>query len=72
MFRCARGQAHGGVVLDFAGNGAAAGDRLVLTGYGTAAQGASFVHLTATTWQVTSAEGLADETIVFANGAVLA
>lgn len=72
MFRCARGQAHGGVALDFAGDGAAAGDRLVLTHYGTPAQGASFVHLTATTWQVTSADGLADETIVFANGAVLA
>ncbi len=62
-----RGEAEGDLVMDFAGNGAARGDRLLFSGYGTAAEGASFTALSATTWQVTSADRLTQEVITFAN-----
>jgi Ca2+-binding RTX toxin-like protein len=41
------GQANGDIVIDFAGNGAAAGDSLEFHGYGTAAQGATFTQTVA-------------------------
>ena len=71
VFRFVRGQAQGDVVMDFAGNGSAAGDRLEFRGYGTAAQSASLVQIDATTWRVSSADGLTAEVITFANGAVV-
>lgn len=66
-----RGEADGDMVSDFAGNGPADGDRLVFSGFGTAAQGASFVQLDATHWQINSADGLAHEVITLANGAAV-
>jgi Ca2+-binding RTX toxin-like protein len=56
-------EASGDTIYEFEGNGAADGDLLVFSGYGTAAQGATFVHLTGDTWQITSANGLVQETI---------
>ena len=41
------GQANGDIVIDFAGNGADAGDSLEFHGYGTAAQGATFTQTVA-------------------------
>jgi len=58
------GQAHGDTVYDFTGNGAAAGDILQFSGYGTAAAGASLVHLGGNDWQINSADGTIHETIV--------
>lgn len=43
-------------VEDFTGRGAAAGDRLEFTGYGTAVAGASLVRLDDLRWRVTSAD----------------
>jgi len=60
------GQANGDSVMDFDGNGAGAGDVLMFVGYGTAAQGATFVQLTDTDWQINSANGLIHETITLA------
>src|SRR5262249_46215309 len=57
------GEANGDIIVDFNGNGAAAGDVLELRGYGTAAEGATFVQLTATTWQINSADGLTHDVI---------
>jgi Ca2+-binding RTX toxin-like protein len=57
------GQAQGDTVFEFQGNGDAAGDLLYFTGYGTAAEGASLTQLTASDWQITSADGLIVETI---------
>jgi Ca2+-binding RTX toxin-like protein len=57
------GQANGDFVHEFAGNGAAAGDVLKFQGYGTVAEGATFRQLTATEWQITSANGLIQEVI---------
>lgn len=68
-FRFVAGQAHGDTVMDFAGNGAGAGDTLSFSGYGTAAQGAILVQLNATQWQINSANGLIHETITLSNGA---
>lgn len=53
----------GDLVFEFEGNGAAIGDRLTFYGYGTAAEGATFVHLSDDAWQITSANGLIQETI---------
>jgi hypothetical protein len=64
-----RGEAHGDVVLDFAGNGAAAGDSFLFLGFGTSAGGASLVQIDATRWQINSADGLAQEVITLANAA---
>lgn len=57
------GEANGDTVYEFDGNGAGAGDVLQFVGYGTIAEGATFHQLTATAWQVTSADGLISETI---------
>lgn len=68
-FAFAAGQADGDLVEDFRGNGAAIGDMIEFSGFGTSAQGASFRQLDAQRWQVTSADGLQVETITFGNGA---
>ena len=57
------GQAQGDSVYEFEGNGGAAGDLLHFSGYGTAAEGATFTQQTATDWLITSADGLISETI---------
>jgi len=63
------GESDGDSVLDFLGNGSAAGDTLLFLGYGTAAQGATFVQIDATHWQINSADGLVHDIITVANGA---
>jgi Ca2+-binding RTX toxin-like protein len=65
------GQAQGDRINEFYGNGAAAGDVLRFEGYGTLAQGATFHQLTATEWRITSADGLIQETITLATGAII-
>ncbi len=65
VFRLHAGEADGDAVLDFAGNGALAGDRIVFEGYGLAAQGASFEALGGGAWRVTSADGAVAEVITF-------
>ncbi len=64
------GEANGDTVHEFNGNGAGAGDVLMFAGYGTIAEGATFHQLTATEWQVTSADGTISETVTLAAGAV--
>jgi Ca2+-binding RTX toxin-like protein len=65
------GQANGDVVYEFAGNGAAVGDVLQFQGYGTLAEGATFHQITATEWQINSADGTISEVITLAAGAVI-
>jgi Ca2+-binding RTX toxin-like protein len=59
------GQANGDTVMDFAGNGAAAGDSLHFIGYGA---GATFTQNDATHWQVNFNGGASHEIITFMNG----
>jgi Ca2+-binding RTX toxin-like protein len=65
-----RGEANGDAIADFRGNGTALGDSLVFQGYGTAAQGATFVHLTGNQWQINSSDGSVHDVITLANGAI--
>jgi Ca2+-binding RTX toxin-like protein len=60
------GQANGDTIVDFAGNGANAGDSLVFVGYGS---GATFTQLNATQWEIASADDSIEEIITFSNGA---
>jgi Ca2+-binding RTX toxin-like protein len=60
------GEASSDAVLDFTGNGAAAGDSLQLVGYGA---GATFTQNDATHWQVNFNGGASHEVITFLNGA---
>jgi trimeric autotransporter adhesin len=62
------GQGNGDTVVDFAGNGAAAGDSLKFVGYGA---GASFTNVDATHWQVNYNGGTAHDLITFMNGAAI-
>ena len=62
------GQANGDTVVDFAGNGAAAGDSLRFVGYGA---GASFTNVDATHWQVNFNGGASHDVITFMNGAAI-
>jgi Ca2+-binding RTX toxin-like protein len=69
-FRFQQGQANGDIVVDFAGNAAAAGDSLLFVGYGTTVQGATFTQIGATNqWQIHSGLGGGDEIITLLNGA---
>jgi Ca2+-binding RTX toxin-like protein len=61
------GESNGEVVVDFEGNGAAAGDQFWFIGYGSAAQGASFSQVDATHWQVNSFDGAIHDSITFLN-----
>jgi Ca2+-binding RTX toxin-like protein len=65
-FVFAVGQAGGDIVVDFTGNGAAAGDSLQFVGYGS---GATFTNIDATHWQVNYNGGALHEIITFMNGA---
>jgi Ca2+-binding RTX toxin-like protein len=60
------GQADGDTVVDFAGNGVAAGDSLRFVGYGA---DATFTNIDATHWQVNFNGGASHEVIAFMNGA---
>jgi Ca2+-binding RTX toxin-like protein len=60
------GEADGDTVVDFAGNGAAAGDSLQFVGYGA---GATFTNIDATQWQVNYNGGASHDVITFLNGA---
>jgi Ca2+-binding RTX toxin-like protein len=60
------GEADGDTVIDFAGNGASAGDSLQFVGYGS---GATFTQNDAMHWQVNYNGGSSVETITFMNGA---
>jgi len=62
------GQGNGDSVVDFAGNGAAAGDALQFAGYGA---GASFTNIDATHWQVNYNGGTSHDVITFMNGAAI-
>jgi Ca2+-binding RTX toxin-like protein len=62
------GQGNGDTVVDFAGNGAAAGDSLHFVGYGA---GATFTQNDATHWQVNFNGGASHEVITFMNGAAI-
>jgi Ca2+-binding RTX toxin-like protein len=67
IFAFRAGEANGDVVVDFAGNGAAAGDSLSFIGYGA---GATFTEIGATNqWQVNFNGGASHEIITFMNGA---
>ncbi|HSW11806.1 MAG TPA: calcium-binding protein [Solimonas sp.] len=65
------GQAAGDVITDFFGNAAAAADSLRFIGYGTVAQGATFVQLNATQWQINSFDNAIQEVINFSNSAAI-
>jgi len=60
-----QGQGNGDAVVDFAGNGGAAGDSLNFVGYGAA----TFTNIDATHWQVNFNGGASHEVITFMNGA---
>jgi Ca2+-binding RTX toxin-like protein len=62
------GQAEGDTIVDFTGNGTAAGDLLEFVGYGA---GASFTNIDATHWQVNYNGGASHEIIAFMNGAAV-
>jgi Ca2+-binding RTX toxin-like protein len=67
-----KGAALGDVVVDFAGNGGAAGDALEFVGFGTAVEGATFTQIGATNqWLIHSGLGGPDETITLLNGAAV-
>jgi Ca2+-binding RTX toxin-like protein len=62
------GQGNGDIVVDFVGNGAAAGDSLQFVGYGG---GATFTNIDATHWQVNYNSGASHDVITFMNAAVI-
>lgn len=66
IFVFRRGEANGDTVVDFSGNGALAGDRIQLVGYGA---GAQFLQIDAVHWVVISGDGQTHDVITFANGA---
>ena len=62
------GQGNGDTVVDFSGNGAAAGDSLLFVGYGP---GANFTNIDATHWQVNYNGGASHDVITFSNAAAI-
>jgi Ca2+-binding RTX toxin-like protein len=67
-FRFLVGDGHGDTVVDFAGNGAGAGDTLLFMGYGP---GATFTQVDATHWEIVYNGGASQEVITFANAAAI-
>ena len=63
------GQADGAAVADFDGQGAGQGDTLIFSGFGTAAQDATFTSLGGNTWQIHSGLDAHDEIITLSSGA---
>lgn len=68
-FVLVRGQASD-YILDFAGNGAAAGDQLRFYGFGTAAQGAHLAQIGPQHWAIVASDNSA-EVFALANGATI-
>lgn len=64
------GQTNGDVVTDFSGTGGDF-DHLLFSGFGTAEEGATFVQIDDTHWQINSADGLVHEQIAFASGTTI-
>ena len=62
------GQGNGDTVVDFNGNGAAAGDSLLFVGYGA---GANFTNIDATHWQINFNGGASHDIITFSNAAAI-
>jgi Ca2+-binding RTX toxin-like protein len=62
------GQGNGDTVVDFSGNGAAAGDSLLFVGYGP---GANFTNIDATHWQINFNGGASHAIITFSNAATI-
>jgi glucose/arabinose dehydrogenase len=62
------GQANGDTIVDFTGNGAAAGDKLHFVGYGP---GATFTNIDPTHWQVNYNGGASHDVITFSNAAAI-
>lgn len=71
MFVLRRGESQGDSVTDFSGNGTPAEDQLLFQGYGTVAEGASFLQLDPIHWVINSADGMVQETIGLTNGATV-
>ncbi|HYC47697.1 MAG TPA: calcium-binding protein [Burkholderiales bacterium] len=70
-FRFAKGEAHGDTLADLSATGlAGTGDVLEFSGYGTSADGAAFVRIDDTHWQVTAAASFGGqaETLVLTPG----
>src|SRR4029450_4267277 len=64
-------EANGATVVDFDGLDAAQGDSLIFSGFGSAAQGATFTSLGGNTWQIHSGLDAHNETITLSNGALI-
>jgi Ca2+-binding RTX toxin-like protein len=60
------GEANGDTIVDFTGNGGAAGDSLRFEDYGS---GATFTNIDVNHWQVTYDDGASHDIITFSNGA---
>jgi hypothetical protein len=58
---------HCGVAQNGHGNPAAHGDRFQFIGYGTAAQGATFLQIDSTHWLITSADNTIHDVITLSN-----
>src|ERR1043165_9576873 len=69
LFVFHRGEGRGDTITDFGADGAS--DRIVFLGYGSEADGASFVQIGAMQWSVNSADGLAHDVVAFGNAAVI-
>jgi len=65
------GVSNGTTIADFSGNGPDAGDILLFSGYGTAAEGASLTQVDPTHWSINSADGLTHDMFTLANGAAV-
>ena len=59
--------ARGETITDFGADGAS--DQIVFLGYGSEADGASFVQIDETHWSVNSADGLMHDVITISNAA---
>ena len=71
-FQFQAGEAGADVVVDFAGNGAAAGDSFLFLGFGTAEEGATFTQIGATNqWQIHSGLDGHNEIITLRNSAAV-
>jgi Ca2+-binding RTX toxin-like protein len=74
-FMFALGQAIGDTLLDFNGNGANPGDQIQFTGYGTAAQGATFTQTVAqigtSQWTIHAFDNSVNDVITLSNGAAV-
>ncbi|HYC48126.1 MAG TPA: hypothetical protein VED01_21845 [Burkholderiales bacterium] len=66
-----RSEANGDAIIDFAGNGAALGDRLLFSGYGTASEGATLTRIDPVHWRIDSADGTVHDVFTLLNGAAI-